>query len=165
MKHLKLYEQFDENDPFGEEIKYVKPDGTFLSWLKKRYPDENTWNKITKIDCSHNQLTSLEGIENLVNLEKLFCWNNDLNSLEGIENLVNLKVLSCSNNLLNSLEGIENLVNMEYFNCSANHLTSLDGIENLVNLKFLYCHNNHFTIEYKNYLKDYCKKRKIILDI
>ena len=160
MKHLKLYEQFDENDPFGEEIDYAKQ--TFLSWLKKNYPDENTWSKIKEIDCRNNHLTSLDGIENLVNLEKLFCWNNDLNSLEGIENLVNLKVLSCSNNLLNSLEGIENLVNMEYFNCSANHLTSLDGIENLVNLKFLYCHNNHFTIEYKNYLKDYCKKRKII---
>ena len=163
MKHLKLYEQFDENDPFGEEIEYIKP--TFLSWLKKEHPDENKWNKIKEIDCHNNHLTSLDGIENLVNLEKLFCWNNDLNSLEGIKNLVNLKVLSCSNNLLNSLEGIENLVNMEYFNCSANHLTSLDGIENLVNLKFLYCHNNHFTIEYKNYLKDYCKKRKIILDI
>ena len=31
MKHLKLYEQFDENDPFGEEIEYVKQ--TFLCLL------------------------------------------------------------------------------------------------------------------------------------
>ena len=116
MKHLKLYEQFDENDPFGEEIEYVKP--TFLSWLKKNYPDENKWNEITVIDCSNKNLTSLEGIENLVNLKFLYCYDNQL--------------------------------------------TSLKEIENLVNLRRLYCPNNQFTIEYKNYLRDYCKKRKII---
>ena len=74
MKHLKLYERFDENDPFGEEIEYIKP--TFLSWLKKKCPDDNKWNKIIEVSCSNNQLTSLEGIENLVNLEILNCDNN-----------------------------------------------------------------------------------------
>jgi len=163
MKHLKLYEQFDENDPFGEEIEYVKP--TFLSWLKKEYPDENTWNKITEIGCPRSQLTSLEGIENLVSLEKLYCWGNQLTSLEGIENLVNLEQLFCFNSQLTSLEGIENLVNLELLSCSYNQLISLEGIEKLVNLKTLYCDHNQFTIEYKNYLRDYCKKRKIILNI
>ena len=143
MKYLKLYEQFDfdENDPFGEEIEYVKP--TFLSWLKKNYPDENTWSKITTINCNDNQLTSLEGIKNLANLKELWCYNNQLNSIKGIENLVNLEALSCSNNQLNSLE----------------------GIENLVNLKGLNCYHNQFTIEYKNYLRHYCEKRKIHLVI
>jgi len=186
MKYLKLYEQFDfdENDPFGEEIEYVKP--TFLSWLKKNYPDENTWDKINYINCCDCRLTSLEGIEklanlkelycndnyltsleriklkNLVNLEALGCSNNQLTSLKGIENLVNLEALGCSNNQLTSLEGIENLVNLEILNCDNNQFTSLEGIENLVNLKKLRCVNNQFTIEYKNYLRDYCKKRKII---
>jgi len=141
MKHLKLYEQFDENDPFGEEIEYIKQ--TFLSWLRNKYPDENTWNKITEIDCHNNQLTSLEGIENLVNLKFLYCYDNQLTSLKEIENLVNLKELYCSNN----------------------QLTSLEGIENLVSLEHLYCYDNQFTIEYKNYLRDYCKKRKIYLTI
>ena len=165
MKHLKLYEQFDfdENDPFGEEIKYIKP--TFLSWLKNKYPNENKWNKIKEINCNNKHLISLEGIENLVNLKELYCYNNHLTSLEGIENLVNLKVLSCSNNLLNSLEGLENLVSLEQLGCSWNQLTGIEGIENLTNLKHLYCSNNQFTIEYQNYLKDYCEKRKIRLII
>ena len=99
MKHLKLYEHFDENDPFGEEIEYVKP--TFLSWLKKNYPDENKWNRIKEINCSDSHLTSLEGIK--------------------LKNLVKLKALNCS--------------------------------------------RNQFSIEYKNYLRNHCKKKNIYLDI
>ena len=145
MKHLKLYEQFNENDPFGEEIEYIKPDGTFLYWLKINCPDENIWNKITIIDCSNKNLTSLEGIENLVNLKELYCDNNQLTSLEGIENLVNLKFLYCYDNQLTSLEGIK--------------------LKNLVNLKYLNCWGNLLNTEYKNYLKNYCKERKINLTI
>ena len=59
---------------------------------------------------------------------------------------------------------LKNLVNLKNLYCYDNQLTSLEGIENLVNLKYLYCHNNHFTIEYKNYLRDYCR-RKIHLNI
>jgi len=164
MKHLKLYEQFNENDPFGEEIEYIKPDGTFLYWLKINCPDENIWNKITIIDCSNKNLTSLEGIENLVNLKILYCYMNRLTSIEGIKlkNLVNLEWLNCSSNNLTSIEEIENLVSLKYLICSGNQLTSLEGIEDLVNLKYLNCQNNQFTIKYKNYLRDYCKKRKII---
>ena len=145
MKHLKLYEQFNENDPFGEEIEYIKPDGTFLYWLKINCPDENIWNKITIIDCSNKNLTSLEGIENLVNLKILYCYMNRLTSIEGIK--------------------LKNLVNLERVDCHSNQLTNLEGIEDLVNLKDLYCDNNQFTIVYKNYLKNYCKKRSITLEI
>ena len=161
MKHLKLYEQFDfdENDPFGEEIKYTK--STFLSWLKNRYPDENIWSEIKEINCYNKQLTSLEGIENLINLERLYCEYNRLTSLKEIENLVNLKELDCSGNELTGLEGIENLVNLKEFDCHSNMLTTLEGIENLVNLKELWCYDNRLTIQYRNYLRDYCKKKRI----
>ena len=71
--------------------------------------------------------------------------------------------LVCSNNQLTSLEGIENLINLQVLSCSENQLTSLEGIENLVNLKELYCTNNQFSVDYKNYLRSYCKKRKINL--
>jgi Leucine-rich repeat (LRR) protein len=84
--------------------------------------------------CCNNQLTSLEGIENLVNLKELYCYDNQLTSLEGIENLINLIELACDSNKLTSLEGIENLVDLKELYCSNNQLTSLEGIENLVKL-------------------------------
>ena len=48
--------------------------------------------------CHNNQLTNLEGIENLTNLKKLYCDNNQLTSLEGIENLTKLERLLCRRN-------------------------------------------------------------------
>jgi Leucine-rich repeat (LRR) protein len=86
------------------------------------------------LNCSSNQLTSLEEIQNLVNLEILSCYDNQLTSLERIENLVNLQKLFCGSNQLKSLEGIENLVNLKDLNCCYNKLVLLEGIENLVNL-------------------------------
>ena len=47
-------------------------------------------NNVVRLNCSHNDITSLEGIENLTNLRKLSCNNNRLRSLEGIENCTNL---------------------------------------------------------------------------
>jgi Leucine-rich repeat (LRR) protein len=93
-------------------------------------------------------LSSLEGIENLVNLKIICCNNNQLTSLKEIENLINLTQLNCNNNQLASLKGIENLNSLlflEYLNCYYNKLTSLEGIENLINLKELFCSDNQLT--------------------
>jgi Leucine-rich repeat (LRR) protein len=117
---------------------------------------------LERLYCSYgNQLTSLRGIENLRNLKELYCSNNQLTSLEGIENLRGLKELYCNANQLTRLDGIEKLRNLEILTCSYNQLTNLRGIENLRNLKRLWCHNNQFTKEYKEYLRNYCKEKNI----
>jgi Leucine-rich repeat (LRR) protein len=79
-------------------------------------------------------LKGIEILNSLLFLKKLDCSNNQLTSLEGIENLVNLNYLNCSDNQLTSLEEIVNLVNLKYLNCSNNQLTSLGGIENFIKL-------------------------------
>jgi Leucine-rich repeat (LRR) protein len=120
---------------------------------------------LKKLDCSFNNLISLEGIENLINLKELHCPKNNLTNLNGIENLIDLKDLVCSHNNLTSLNGFENLINMEELWCSNNNLTNLNGIENLIDLRELWCSNNNFSNDYKKYLINYCKKKKIRLDI
>ncbi len=78
-------------------------------YLDKKYSKEEQ-KKLKTLYCYNTQLTSLEGIEKLTNLEYLNCDNNQLTSLEGIENLTKLKNLNCSNNKLsyksNNLEDI-----------------------------------------------------------
>ena len=132
MKYIKLYETFNEIDPFDEEYwDEVEPDVTFLYWLKENHPDESEWDDMTVVDCGYNYLTSLKGIENLKNLKYLYCNDNRLTNLKEIEKLSNLIHLYCENN----------------------QLTSLKGIEKLSNLNQLSCSNNQFSINYKKYLK------------
>jgi len=144
---IKKYNQYiKENidhsdiDPWGEEdwgVDELSP------VLQKAREQGKPFDQITELNCSRMDLKNLDGIEQLVNLEKLWCDDNQLTSLEEIENLRNLKILSCYNN----------------------QLTSLSGIENLNNLEYLYCYDNQFTNEYENYLRKWRKEKNIKLII
>jgi Leucine-rich repeat (LRR) protein len=159
-QYLKENNDYSDIDPYGEEIWDEEELNPILSIAKKL---GKPYDQITSLDCSNINLDSLEGIENLINLENLHCPFNNLTNLDEIENLINLKVLSCWENSLTSLNGVEKLINLKTLNCSYNNLTNLNGIENLINLKHLFCHNNNFSNEYKKYLINYCKKKNIEL--
>ena len=77
---------------------------------------------LTELRCASSNLTSLDGIENLINLETFDCSYNKISSIEGIENLVNLTYLDCSHNELTSLKGIEKLSKLELISYSDNKL-------------------------------------------
>ncbi len=154
-----VYNQ-DEIDPYGEEDWDEVELTPVLRIAKKQ---GKPYDQITTLDCSNKGLTSLEGIENLINFKELFCSDNNLTSLEGIENLSNLQVLFCSYNNLTNLKEIEKLINLEGLYCHNNNLISLKEIENLTKLGTLYCYENNFSEEYKQYLKKYCVKKKIYL--
>jgi internalin A len=126
--------------------------------LEDYFRDENIsleeQNKLTFLNCYHNQLTSLEGIENCINLERLSCWNNQLTSLKGIENLTNLKRLYCSYNQLTSLKGIEKCTKLTYLWCNHNQLTSLKELKKLTKLDYLWCDDIIDIDQYKDKIKD-----------
>jgi len=163
---IKKYNQYIKEtinldiDPYGEED-WDEVNLPPLLQLVRR--TGKPYEQITVLECFYEQLTNLDGIENLTNLKSLNCSYNQLTSLEGIENLINLKYLDCHNNRLTSLNDIENLTNLEILCIGYNQLTSLDGIENLINLKRLYCWNNQFSEEYRKYIEDYCRRRNIKL--
>lgn len=112
------------------------------NWLKLGSPI-NT--EVISLNISYLQITSLEGIDKLVNLTFLNCFCNNLTSLEGIENLQYLTVLNCAHNNLVSLKGIEKLYNLKKLYCYSNELLSLAGIDSLQNLIKLDCSNNKLT--------------------
>jgi len=94
-------------------------------WLDKNYTKEEQ-KSLTLLICFGEGITSLEGIELLVNLEYLDCDVNLLLSLKGIDNLSKLQRLYCYNNKLTSLKGIEKLNNLQYLNYHNNPLTYSD---------------------------------------
>ncbi len=93
---------------------------------------------LTKLFCSHNQISSLDVSQN-IKLKELRCFDNQLSSLD-IRRNVNLTELSCGYNQLSILDVSQN-VNLTTLDCSWNSLSSLDVTKN-VNLTRLDCRNN-----------------------
>ena len=96
---------------------------------------------LTFLDCSENQLTSLDVSTNTA-LEVLYCYDNQLTSL-GVSTNTALTDLSCSGNNLTSLDVSTNTALTELY-CSLNQLTSLDVTTNTA-LELLDCPFNELT--------------------
>ena len=158
------------------------PDNNFRSWIEGQSFGEDgvlTEEEISKVDhifLSHNGSNNLKGIEFFTALKSIDCSFNDLTSLDFSKNLAlesiycpynkltSIKVnntlsgLDCSNNQLTSLDVsyVKSLKNLDFynnqissidvskntnlvgFNCSNNKITSLDVSKN-IKLKTLWC--------------------------
>jgi len=68
------------------------------------------------------KLTSLKGIENLINLERLEVSSHRITSVKELKKLTQLKTLYLSDNDITSLKGIEKLDNLEYCSFHLNYL-------------------------------------------
>ena len=96
---------------------------------------------LTDLDCSYNQLTSLDVRANTA-LTELYCHENQLTSLDVRANTA-LTYLYCGSNQLTSLDVRANTALM-YLDCSSNSLTTLDVSANTA-LTFLMCGSNQLT--------------------
>jgi uncharacterized repeat protein (TIGR01451 family) len=94
------------------------------------------------LDCSINQLTSLNVSQNIY-LDSLYCNQNQLTNLN-IYECSALSFIDCSTNQLSDL-GLSPSANLVWLECSANALTSLYIIPQCTNLVSLYCSNNQLS--------------------
>jgi len=94
------------------------------------------------ISCSFSEISDLTGIEAFVNLTELDCSFNQLTTLDISKN-TNLKELDSSANQLTAID-VSNNIDLEVLNCSLNQLATLD-ISNNTNLKELDCSVNRLT--------------------
>ena len=99
--------------------------------------------KVTKLDLSFQQLTSVKGLEKLTQLDHLGLGSNKLTEVpEGLEKLTQLTYLTLSNNELTNVTGLEKLTQLEGLNLNVNRLTDVKGLEKLTNLSKLHLQNN-----------------------
>ena len=96
---------------------------------------------LTELYCLYNQLTSLDVSANTA-LTELYCLSNQLTSLDVSANTA-LTVLDCSSNSLTSLDVSANTALTELW-CGYNQLTSLDVSANTA-LTELWCGYNQLT--------------------
>jgi hypothetical protein len=93
------------------------------------------------LDCSYNQLTSLD-VRSNTQLIYLCCNYNQLTTLVVSKNTA-LEYLVCDNNQLTTLDTSKN-TELEELQCDNNQLTSLDVSKNMV-LRELICDDNQLT--------------------
>ena len=96
---------------------------------------------VTTLDCSNNQLTSLD-VSGCTALAKLSCSRNQLTSLDVSKNTA-LTTLWCSDNQLTSLDVSKNPA-LTQLDCSSNQLTNLD-VSDCTALTKLGCYENQLT--------------------
>lgn len=85
------------------------------------------------------ELTEINGLDSLVNLEELTIHKNAFNTLPNFGLLSNLKKLSFWGNNILVVPPLNALVNLEYLAASRNPLTSLPPLGNLNKLKEFHC--------------------------
>ncbi len=94
------------------------------------------------INCSNKSIVNLTGIEAFTVLTRLDCSQNQLTSLDVSAN-TNLRYLNCRANALTTID-VSNNLGLRIFNCSQNQLTTID-VTNNISLMNLYCNENQLT--------------------
>ncbi|MEE6463657.1 hypothetical protein FKM82_005996 [Ascaphus truei] len=93
-----------------------------------------------------NQISKIEGLGHLCNLQHLDLSSNLITKIEGLNSLTCLHSLNLSCNKLTIVEGLEKLINLKKLNLSYNRLHDLTGLVALHGgnhkLSHLYLHSN-----------------------
>lgn len=76
-----------------------------------------------------------------------------ISSIQGLDNLTNLQKLILDHNKIQEIHGLENLVNLKVLDLRFNEITEVKGLEHLINLKKIYLKGNPIRADEK-YLMD-----------
>ena len=104
--------------------------------------DLSTNTSLIRLDCSENELTSLNTSAAGTNLLKLWCYQNELTTLN-ISGNTAMDELDCDDNHLTSLD-VTGHDALTVLNCSENQLSSLN-IGDCVLLQYLECYENQLS--------------------
>ncbi|XP_051879155.1 leucine-rich repeat and coiled-coil domain-containing protein 1 [Pristis pectinata] len=87
--------------------------------------------KIRSLNVHYNQISRIEGLGQLWQLQHLDLSSNQITRIEGLEALVALRTLNLSCNLITKVEGLNGLVSLTRLNLSYNRITDLSGFSHL----------------------------------
>jgi hypothetical protein len=114
-----------------------KPTGTLT---------EADYEKVTELNLSDNQLTSVKGLEKLTQLKELELQKNQLTDVKGLEKLTQLKYLHLYGNQLTEVpKELEKLTQLKRLHLGSNKLTDVSDLEKFTHLEELWLRNNQLT--------------------
>ncbi|XP_048384912.1 leucine-rich repeat and coiled-coil domain-containing protein 1 [Stegostoma tigrinum] len=87
--------------------------------------------QIRTLNLHCNQITRIEALGQLQQLQHLDLSSNQITRIEGLDALVALRTLNLSCNFITKVEGLNGLINLTRLNLSYNHITDLSGFLHL----------------------------------
>ncbi|XP_044280271.1 leucine-rich repeat and coiled-coil domain-containing protein 1 isoform X2 [Varanus komodoensis] len=102
-----------------------------------------------------NQISRIERLDHLVNLQHLDLSSNCIHWIEGLSSLSNLRILNLACNLITKVEGLEKLFNLTKLNLSYNRIDDLTG--------FLYLRGPNYKISHIELHSNCIGYREILL--
>ena len=80
------------------------------------------------LDLNNNEISVIEGLENLVNLEHLDLTANNIKNMLGLRTLKSLVTLGLCHNLIYTIQGIEFLSNLKRIGLYCNTLKKISEV-------------------------------------
>lgn len=125
------------------------PDIIFRQYISENFDEdqdgilsEREIKNIVFIRIIDQNISSLEGVNNFLNLSYLDCRFNQISILD-VSGCINLKTIECSSNQISQLD-ISGGISLERIVCAGNQLTLLD-VRDCINLYEIQCFNNQLT--------------------
>lgn len=116
--------------------------------------DDNNISKIEGLDqlvylmdlsLNNNKIQKIEGLGVNSLLMYLYLNNNKIECIEGLDGLSSLNYLYLNDNLINKLENFDSLVKLEVLDLLGNSINKIDGLSNLASLRSLSLSRNKLT--------------------
>jgi len=89
------------------------------------------------------KITSLEGIQYLINLTDLRFSCNNVSDISPVQNLTNLERLDFNENNVSDISPVQNLTNLEVLVFSVNNVSDISPLQNLTKLSALVFNDNN----------------------
>ncbi|NQY75133.1 MAG: hypothetical protein HRT90_10325 [Candidatus Margulisbacteria bacterium] len=126
------------------DVEVVIPDPGLNNAISSEFQNlsDNTLNvsdvlTITQLFAGNINISNLEGIQHLRNLNTLALYDNNIEDLTPLEDLTQLNDLSLSQNKINDLTPLQYLTKLNTLNLSDNNIEDLTPLEDLTQLNFL----------------------------
>lgn len=97
------------------------------------------------INYQHNQIRSIQNLDQMSNLIFLDLYDNRIERISGLSNLVNLRVLMLGKNRISKIESLESLTHLDVLDLHGNQvknkLIKATPITSNVTCLFMFCPN------------------------
>lgn len=97
---------------------------------------------LEELNLSNNGIDNIDFAASATKLKKLIINNNNISTLEKLKEHKEIEYLDISNNLLNNVDYIHRFTKLTYLNLSSNSIDDITNVGNLVNIESLFLNDN-----------------------